>query len=151
MIGGQDQVHVHDIARGTFTRLTLDGSNKYPAWSPDSEQVYFSSVVFETGGGWRPEGRRIPTRGRCCTARSISDPEGREVIDGLHASKFRRDADAAFVTRPGGAQTANSGYAGWGPQQLEGEINEGSWIGRPGQRVAGPGRPLTEDGAAWRR
>jgi serine/threonine-protein kinase len=41
--GAEDQVYVHDLGRGTFTRLTEDGANIYPAWSPDGREVFFAS------------------------------------------------------------------------------------------------------------
>ncbi len=42
--GSQDQIYVFDIARETFTRLTLEGSNSYPIWSHDGREVFFAST-----------------------------------------------------------------------------------------------------------
>jgi Tol biopolymer transport system component/tRNA A-37 threonylcarbamoyl transferase component Bud32 len=48
MRGGRARdIHVFDIASGTDTRLTFDGDNLNPIWSPDGRQILFtrSSVV----------------------------------------------------------------------------------------------------------
>ena len=58
------------------------------------------------------------------------DPEGREVCNGLHVSASRgtlsRLCDIAH-----GRFHCYSGYAGWGPGQLEKEIETGSWVHAP--------------------
>jgi len=41
--GAEDQVYVYDASRGTFTRLTEQGANIYPAWSHDGREVFFAS------------------------------------------------------------------------------------------------------------
>ncbi|MHC4532588.1 MAG: protein kinase domain-containing protein [Planctomycetota bacterium] len=38
----QSNIHIYDIARGMETKLTLEGGNYYPLWTPDSERVVFS-------------------------------------------------------------------------------------------------------------
>jgi serine/threonine-protein kinase len=38
----QSNVYVYDIARGMETRLTVEGDNYYPLWTPDSKRVVFS-------------------------------------------------------------------------------------------------------------
>jgi len=40
---GNRDVWVQDLARGTFTRLTLEGDNSLPLWTPDGGRVVFSS------------------------------------------------------------------------------------------------------------
>ena len=43
-------IWVHDLARGTQTRLTFDpGLDRFPVWTPDSERIAFSS---DRGGGF---------------------------------------------------------------------------------------------------
>ena len=42
---------VGDLQRGAVTRLTHDGLNVSPAWSPDGRTIYFSR---RDGGGYRP-------------------------------------------------------------------------------------------------
>jgi len=41
--GAKDQIYIYDANRGTFTRLTEDGANVYPAWSHDGREVFFAS------------------------------------------------------------------------------------------------------------
>jgi len=38
----RSNVYIYDIARGLGTRLTLEGNNYYPLWTPDGERVVFS-------------------------------------------------------------------------------------------------------------
>ncbi len=38
----RSNVYIYDVARGTGTRLTLEGDNYYPLWTPDGERVVFS-------------------------------------------------------------------------------------------------------------
>ena len=40
--GPQSNVYMYDIASGRGTRLTLEGSNFYPIWTPDGKRVAFS-------------------------------------------------------------------------------------------------------------
>ena len=37
----QYNVYIYDVARGTGTRLTLEGDNYYPLWTPDGKRVMF--------------------------------------------------------------------------------------------------------------
>ncbi len=49
VVGGvTNDVWVYDIAAGTFTRLTRDGQNGVPEWSPDGKQV-----IYRYNGGGR--------------------------------------------------------------------------------------------------
>ena len=38
----QSHVSIYDITQGTGTKLTLEGDNYYPLWTPDGERVVFS-------------------------------------------------------------------------------------------------------------
>ena len=40
----EGDIWVYDIPRGTLTRLTFDGSNSTPAWTPDGKRLAFSST-----------------------------------------------------------------------------------------------------------
>ncbi len=62
------------------------------------------------------------------------DPEGQVVLDGLHVSASTGTL-ARLCTLAQGRFQCYSGYAGWGPGQLEREISQGSWI-------LGPADPL---------
>jgi len=68
-----------------------------------------------------------PEQGLVIYGAEHPDPEGRPVVDDLHAS-----ASTGTLTRlcaePGTRFHCYTGYAGWGPGQLEREIGEGSWI-----------------------
>ena len=71
-----------------------------------------------------------PDQGLVIYGSEHADPEGRSVVDGLHVS-----ASTGTLTRlcslTDGRFHCFAGYAGWGPGQLEQEIQEGSWILRP--------------------
>ena len=75
------------------------------------------------------------------------DPEGRKVLDGLNVS-----ASKATLGRLCNLDTGRfecfSGYAGWGPGQLEREIGEGSWIIAPVDPIIVLDSPPDE---AWSR
>ena len=47
--GGASDVWIHDVPRGTFSRLTLDGRSTAPVWSPDGRRVAFGTVHPDGG------------------------------------------------------------------------------------------------------
>jgi putative transcriptional regulator len=55
---------------------------------------------------------------------------GSEVIAGLHFST-ERDLLAQLVADPSRNAKFFAGFSGWGPGQLEGEMEEGSWLTLP--------------------
>ncbi len=40
----QSNVYIYDVATGTGTKLTLEGENYYPLWTPDSRRIVFSRL-----------------------------------------------------------------------------------------------------------
>ena len=54
----QSNVYVYDIVSGKETRLTLEGNNTCPAWTPDGRRITFSSDRQGEGKGmnlfWKP-------------------------------------------------------------------------------------------------
>ena len=77
-----------------------------------------------TGGPVQPE------QGLVLYGDEHQDPEGRAVIEGLHVSASRATLER-LCNLTKGRFHCFSGYAGWGPGQLEREIGEGSWIISP--------------------
>ena len=71
-----------------------------------------------------------PEQGLVLYGDEHEDPEGSAVIDGLHVSASRATLER-LCTLTRGRFHCYSGYAGWGPGQLEREIGEGSWIVAP--------------------
>ena len=55
------------------------------------------------------------------------DPDGRQLVDGLHVSASTTTLSRLCNLDRGRFQCF-AGYAGWGPGQLEQEIAEGAWI-----------------------
>lgn len=87
-----------------------------------------------------------PEQGLVLYADTHEDPEGRKVFDGLHVSASRGTL-GRLCHLPGGRFQCYSGYAGWGPGQLEREIVEGSWVIGP----VNPQRVLDDPpGEVWR-
>jgi serine/threonine-protein kinase len=46
--GATDDVWVYEVGRGTFTRLTQEGNNYQPVWSPDGRQIAYQSIHGNT-------------------------------------------------------------------------------------------------------
>ena len=68
-----------------------------------------------------------PEQGLVLFGDELKDPEGRQVVEGLRVSASRGTL-TRLCNLKGGRFHCYSGYAGWGPDQLEREIRDGSWI-----------------------
>ncbi len=68
-----------------------------------------------------------PDHGLVIYSPENADPEGREILEGLHVSASTGTL-SRLCERPGCRFQCYTGYAGWGPGQLERELQEGSWI-----------------------
>jgi len=71
-----------------------------------------------------------PEQGLVLYGEEHRDPEGRLVYEGLHVSASKGTLGRLCGLKSGRFQCF-SGYAGWGPGQLEKEIGEGAWIIAP--------------------
>ena len=81
----------------------------------------------ETHKRVRKGGPLQPEQGLVLYGPEHSDPEGRPVLDGLHVSASK-DTLTRLCNLKKGRFQCFSGYAGWGPRQLEREIAEGVWL-----------------------
>jgi putative transcriptional regulator len=69
-----------------------------------------------------------PEQGLVLFGSEIDDPEARDVISGLRVSASRETLGRLCSRKAGCRFHCYSGYAGWGPEQLEREIQEGAWL-----------------------
>jgi putative transcriptional regulator len=75
-----------------------------------------------------------PEHGLVLYGTEHDDPEGERVIDGLNVSASRGTL-SRLCTLESGRFHCYSGYAGWGPGQLERELGEGSWLTCPADPI----------------
>ena len=72
----QSNVYIYDVAKGTGTKLTVEGNNYYPIWTADGERVIFSRYE-EAEGQWHvlwvpADGSSEPES--LCSSKSILAP-----------------------------------------------------------------------------
>jgi serine/threonine-protein kinase len=86
--GTRDDVWVQDLERATWTRLTAEGDNTDPAWSPDGRQVVFSSTrsgpfnLFRAAADGGGEAQQL-TQERTMAMSSSVAPDGSVAAFGL--------------------------------------------------------------------
>ncbi len=109
-VGGDPmQVWVRDLSRGTFTRLTLEGENWWPVWSPDGRRIAFpsrqlsSEVVnlawMEADGSGPPE--RL-TRADLSEQPTTWTPDGRTLV--YHRNDHPDSAWDVLALEPGSGE-----------------------------------------------
>jgi len=75
-----------------------------------------------------------PEQGLVLYGNEHTDPEGRLVTNGLFVSASRETLGRLCGLERGRFH-CYAGYAGWGPEQLEREIGDGSWILAPADPI----------------
>jgi Tol biopolymer transport system component len=83
---GKSDIWIYDLIRDTLTRLTFEGVNTFPVWTPDGKKVaYRSQRAGYYNIFWRPADgsgaeERLPTVGGNNQAPSSFSPDGRTLI-----------------------------------------------------------------------
>lgn len=71
-----------------------------------------------------------PIEGPLMAIHTRQDLSESQIIPGIHLATHRDHLDE-IVRLADSAFRVFSGYSGWGPQQLEGELDEGAWLIAP--------------------
>ena len=87
-------------------------------WDEVSKQACNSRQQVNIGG---------PVEGPLISLHSMRSLSELEIIEGLFMT-LSRDNLNLLVNQHKHEYRVYSGYAGWGPQQLEGEIDQGGWL-----------------------
>jgi len=110
-----DQIHVYDFARETLTRVTFEGTSRYPAWSHDGRELFY--LAFRDGAATimrRPvygSGGEVPMLSanvleRFGTASLMpydASPDGRYLLVGTWGD-FETGADVWVITLDGSGE-----------------------------------------------
>jgi serine/threonine-protein kinase len=90
---GSSDIWIYDIASGTPSRLTAEGTNSRPEWTPDGKRVLFRSVRKDTELWWQPSDGSG-------AAELIQQHAGQNVDEGVishdgHVLAYRRNGPGA--------------------------------------------------------
>lgn len=101
----------------------------HPTEEPASSMVQLvppitggNELVLCSGGPVEPQ------RGWILTAEQPEEPEYRTIVDGLYLSTSPALLRRLLEARPAPRARVLAGYAGWGPGQLDEELERSSWL-----------------------
>jgi putative transcriptional regulator len=69
-----------------------------------------------------------PQRGWILLGEEPSGPDARRIVDGVYLSASPVLLRRVLEERPAPRARVLAGYAGWGPKQLDGELQQSSWL-----------------------
>jgi putative transcriptional regulator len=69
-----------------------------------------------------------PQRGWILLGDEPSGPDARRIVDGVYLSASPVLLRRVLEERPAPRARVLAGYAGWGPKQLDGELQQSSWL-----------------------
>jgi putative transcriptional regulator len=69
-----------------------------------------------------------PQRGWILLGDEPSAPDARRIVDGVYLSASPVLLRRVLEERPAPRARVLAGYAGWGPKQLDGELQQSSWL-----------------------
>jgi putative transcriptional regulator len=81
-----------------------------------------NDLILSTGGPVEPE------RGWILTAEEPAEPDYRTIVDGLYLSTSPLLLRRVLEARPAPRALVLAGYAGWGPGQLDEELEQSAWL-----------------------
>ncbi len=81
-----------------------------------------NGLVLHTGGPVEPD------RGWILSAEEPVEPDYRTIVEGLYLSTSPALLRRVLETRPAPRALVLAGYAGWGPGQLDAELEQSAWL-----------------------
>jgi putative transcriptional regulator len=81
-----------------------------------------NDLILSTGGPVEPD------RGWILTAEQPAEPDYRTIVDGLYLSTSPMLLRRVLEARPAPRALVLAGYAGWGPGQLDEELEQSAWL-----------------------
>lgn len=110
-------IWVYDLARGTFTRTTTDGTSTRPIWSPDGRTLLFSSIdngergIFSKAVDGGERKRVLSTEG----SPDAITPDGRHAVLSLSNPATKGDLWVVPIAEPDSRYVFLNGTANeWG-------------------------------------